>query len=124
MTTVFDFENADIGKLAIHLARARVPIAPMPVGGGTTLSGYTPYITEACLFYGMAGSDESGAANEIDAYTSPDGHGQVLGVLPLAANGDGMLWLGAPGIYAPRGVWLDATAAFTATVYVLPCSWY
>lgn len=115
--TVLDFENADIGRLAIHLADCWRPEAaeaiPLTVGPAA-FTAYTGY----GVLLGWGFVDTSAAVNVLTVHDGADAGAPQLAVVGVPASGSVTTWCAVPGIRIERGLTVAATGAGTAILYL------
>jgi hypothetical protein len=114
----FDFDNADIGKLAIVPAEAwrPVPAAALPVDtsstAGVVYSGYG-------VLLGVSWQDTHGTdANTLTVYDGTSDDGPVIARHTVAASSAVLLPFPVPGVQLQRGLAVKSTAAGSAVLYL------
>lgn len=117
MINVFDFENADIERLAIYLSEAwrprpaeAVPIIIGPVAF-TAYSGYG-------VLLGLSFTDTAAAANTISVHDGADVNAPLLAQLSAGASSSVWLPFPVPGVRIERGLTIVSTGAGAAVLYL------
>lgn len=117
MTTVFDFEDADIGRLAIHIRETLTDrparAYPLPaIQNGVEVGNGAGILTGLVVTGGSAGG-----ASGFTLYDGTDADGQVLLVGTVVATGTFTLPLAGCGVRFTRGLYLSSPAVLSATVF-------
>lgn len=116
MINLFDFENADIGKLAIVLAEAWRPRPAEAVQVITGAAGFTAYAGYGVLL-GFAFTDTSAAANTLSVHDGADVNGPLLASHTVAASTSATLPMPVPGVRIERGLTIASTGPGAAVLY-------
>lgn len=116
MINLFDFDNADIGRLAIHLAEAwrPRPAEAVQVITGAAFTAYTGY----GVLLGFSFLDASAAANTVTIRDGADGNAPVLAQHTVAASAAATLPMPVPGVRIERGLTISSVGAGAAVLYL------
>lgn len=117
MITVLDFENADIGRLAVHLAEAWRPHPAQALPVLTSAAPFTAYTGYGVLL-GVSFADTSAAANTVSIFDGAAGTDPLLATLSTGASLADVRWFGVPGIRVERGLTVASTGAGSAVLYL------
>lgn len=118
MINVFDFENADIGRLAVHLAEAWRPRPAEAVPIITAAAAFTAYAGYGILL-GLSFTDGSAAANTVSVHDGADLNAPLLAQLTTAASSSVWLPFPVPGVRIERGLTVASTGAGNAVLYLV-----
>lgn len=117
MITVLDFENADIGRLAVHLAEAWRPRPAQALPVLTSAAPFTAYTGYGVLL-GVSFADTSAAANTVSIFDGAAGTDPLLATFSAGASLADVRWFGVPGICVERGLTVTSTGAGSAVLYL------
>lgn len=116
--TYNDFENADIGRLAIYLAHAWTPRPAQAVPVVTSNAGFAAFDGYGVLL-GVSFADTSGAANTISLHDGASTAAPLIGQHTVAASTAELIPIPVPGIRLERGLTVVSTAAGQAVLYLV-----
>lgn len=120
---ILDFENADIGRLAIHLDRLHRRRKVMAVNIGSAGAVAAPFYQGSGLFVGYSLINTAGAPSTPLFMDGPFSDGRFLGGRVIPASGlDSFTWGGDP-IPFSSGVWfqdLAVTSVYAGSFYIIP----
>ena len=116
--TVFDFEHADIEKLAVHLTThlGRLPAHAEP--GILSAGGQIIYTGQGILYGWSLTNTDGAAANTVTVFDGANANGNLLAEDTVAASASSLRWIGLPGVKIDRGLFVTGTTTGTAILYV------
>lgn len=117
MMTLFDFENADIGRLAVHI---RECMAPRPARAYTVAASATDVIVGAGAgaWHGLALFNSSAdTAATVSLYDGADTGGQLVATVAVPAAGSLVLMPTGPGVRFDRGLFVTGAADVSGSVF-------
>lgn len=117
--TVLDFENADIGKLALHLSTrlGGIPARAEPVA--LSAAGAIAYTGRGVLFGWSLTNTDAVNPNSVQLFDGSNANGSLIASDTLPLTSSDVRWLGLPGIRIDRGLFVTGSSTGTATLYLV-----